>query len=174
MQRYDKFRLPPNFSGKKLHFYVIFSHFLTKHAKNSGLRCFFLDKGEDKGEYQRERLHNPTCRAGNWESALYIIKVYARMADRPAVMPRSRGRNPGVPSDDRVPNATSRQRLLCEIIHALTLPHARRRQPQVGSPSWRPETLRVSPMLRIPPFAHGAREPADTPLHTYRQPKCHV
>ena len=134
MQRYDKFRLPPNFSGKKLHFYVIFSHFLTKHTKNSGLRCFFLDKGEDKGEYQRESLHNPTCRAGNWESALYIIKVYARMADRPAVMPRSRGRNPGVPSDDRVPNATSRQRLLCEIIHALTLPHAHRRQPQVGSP----------------------------------------
>ena len=174
MQRYDKFRLPPNFSGKKLHFYVIFSHFLTKHTKNSGLRCFFTGKREGKGVNRGECIRSKSYRDNNRKSSPIYNKEYARMADRRAVMPRSRGRNPGVPSDDRVPNATSRQRLLCEIIHALTLPHARRRQSQIGSPSWRPETLRVSPMLRIPPFAHGAREPADTPLHTYRQPKRHV
>ena len=43
------------------------------------------------------------------------------------------------------------------LVFALTLPHALRRQSQIA-PSWRPETLRVSPMVPIPPFAHGARE----------------
>ena len=134
MQRYDKFRLPPNFSGKKLHFYVIFSHFLTKHTKNSGQRCFFTGKREGKGVNRGECIRSKSYRDNNRKSSPIYNKEYARMADRRAVMPRSRGRNPGVPSDDRVPNATSRQRLLCEIIHALTLPHARRRQSQIGSP----------------------------------------
>ena len=162
MQRYDKFRLPPNFSGKKLHFYVIFSHFLTKHTKNSGLRCFFLDKGEDKGEYQRERLHNPTCRAGNWESVLYIkgVRKNGGPACRDAPFQRP---------ESRCAVRRSRSKRYKQTTPPLrdnSCPHPTPRPPSPITdwlPSWRPETLRVSPMLRIPPFAHGAREPADTP-----------